>query len=182
MVQQVETGTSLQKQADIFEQDLRKRYPHFSDAQVESMRAAYEDTIIENVTGAQIDTEKLPSQVNLDSKTIHSEKNKQRLAEISELVKDSSLSENMKDSDEYKESKETIVLLTVKNGDTLGDIAKRNYGEPSMYIAIYDANKDKLKSPNSVPVGITLIVPVIDNTNKAKFQALLKKYEAKQKR
>jgi nucleoid-associated protein YgaU len=85
----------------------------------------------------------------------------------------------MKDSDEYKESKETIVLLTVKNGDTLGDIAKRNYGESNMYIAIYDANKDKLKSPNSVPEGITLIVPVIDKSNKAKFQELLKKYEAK---
>lgn len=188
MVQEVETGTSLQKQADIFEQDLRKRYSHFSDSQVESMRSAYEDTIIENVTGAQIDAEnvteaqidvkKRPSQV----KTTHSKKNKQRLAEISKIVEGSQLSKDEKGSDEYKESKKTILLLTVKRGDTLSDIAQRNYGKPNMYIAIYDANKDKLKSPNAVPEGITLIVPVIDTDNQAKFQELLRKYEAKQKR
>ncbi len=192
MVQEVETGTSLQKQADIFEQDLRKRYSHFSDSQVESMRSAYEDTIIENVTGAQIDAEnvteaqtdvkKRPSQVSLGSKTTSSKKNKQRLAEISKIVEGSQLSKDEKGSDEYKESKKTILLLTVKRGDTLSDIAQRNYGKPNMYIAIYDANKDKLKSPNAVPEGITLIVPVIDTDNQAKFQELLRKYEAKQKR
>ena len=182
MVQEVETDSSLQEQADIFEQDLRKKYSHFSDAQVKSMRSAYEDTIIENVTGAKIDIEKHSYQVNLDNKTTRSERNRQRLAKIRELVDNSFLSEDIKGSDEYKESTENILLLTVKKGDTLSDIAKRNYGEPSMYIAIYDANKDRLKSPNFVPEGITLIVPIIDINNKARFRELLKKYEAKQNR
>ena len=183
MVQEVETDTSLQEQADIFEQDLRKRYSHFSDEQVESMRSAYEDTIIENVTGSQIDNvEKHLSKVASKTKAPHSEENRQRLAEISDLVEDSLSTKDIEGTEEYKESKKTILLLTVKRGDTLSDIAKRNYGKPSMYIAIYDANKDKLKSPNSVPEGITLIVPVIDTENQAKFRELLKKYEAKQKR
>jgi hypothetical protein len=46
-----------------------------------------------------------------------------------------------------------------------------------MYIAIYEENKDKLRSPNSIPEGISLIVPVIDSSMKEKFYKMKRDYE-----
>lgn len=48
---------------------------------------------------------------------------------------------------------------TVKSGDTLTSIAKQYYGDASNWQKILDANKDILKSPNSLQVGQKLKIP-----------------------
>lgn len=48
---------------------------------------------------------------------------------------------------------------TVKAGDTLWNIAKRFYGNGSKYTAIYEANKDKIKTSNLIYVGQVLVIP-----------------------
>jgi hypothetical protein len=68
----------------------------------------------------------------------------------------------------------------VKDGDTLSDIAKRTYGDSTMYLAIYEENKDQLSSPNTVPIGITLRVPKIDHSMKKKFKELQKRVKSKE--
>ena len=48
---------------------------------------------------------------------------------------------------------------TVKKGDCLWNIAKKFYGNGSKYTLIYNANKDKIKSPNLIYTGQVLTIP-----------------------
>lgn len=48
---------------------------------------------------------------------------------------------------------------TVQKGDCLWNIAKKFYGNGSKYTIIYNANKDKIKSPNLIYTGQVLTIP-----------------------
>jgi len=48
---------------------------------------------------------------------------------------------------------------TVEKNDTLQKISKKFYGTTKKWVKIYEANKDVLKSPNSVYPGQTLTIP-----------------------
>lgn len=47
----------------------------------------------------------------------------------------------------------------VQAGDTLSKIAKRYYGDASLYMQIFEANTDQLKDPNLIKVGQKLRIP-----------------------
>lgn len=47
----------------------------------------------------------------------------------------------------------------VVKGDCLWSIAKKQYGDGSKYTKIYNANKDKIKSPNLIYPGQVLTIP-----------------------
>ena len=47
----------------------------------------------------------------------------------------------------------------VQKGDTLVKIAKNYYGDPSLYMTIFEANKDLLKDPNKIFPGQKLRIP-----------------------
>ena len=51
------------------------------------------------------------------------------------------------------------IKYIVRRGDTLGRISFRFYGTTSRYLEIYDANRDRLRSPSSIEVGQELIIP-----------------------
>jgi nucleoid-associated protein YgaU len=44
-------------------------------------------------------------------------------------------------------------------GDTLSGLAKTYYGKSSLYMKIFEANKDQLKDPNVIKVGQKLRIP-----------------------
>ncbi len=48
---------------------------------------------------------------------------------------------------------------TVKNGDSLSRIAKRELGSYDRWGDIYEANRGKIKDPNVLAVGIQLVIP-----------------------
>src|SRR5436309_8436586 len=48
---------------------------------------------------------------------------------------------------------------TVKAGDTLSKIAKEIYGNANEYNRIFEANQDKLQSPDKIQVGQVLVIP-----------------------
>ncbi len=48
---------------------------------------------------------------------------------------------------------------TVQSGDTLSAIAEQFYGKASAYQKIYEANKDKMDSPDHVRAGTELVIP-----------------------
>jgi nucleoid-associated protein YgaU len=48
---------------------------------------------------------------------------------------------------------------TVKPGDTLSKIAKEFYGNANEYNRIFEANQDKLQSPDKIQVGQELVIP-----------------------
>ncbi len=47
----------------------------------------------------------------------------------------------------------------VKPGDTLSAIAKHYYGKASMYMKIFEANRDQLNNPDLIKVGQKLRIP-----------------------
>mgnify|MGYP003291972219 CR=1 FL=1 len=49
----------------------------------------------------------------------------------------------------------------VKNGDCLWNIAKKLYGNGSLYTKIYEANKDKIINPNLIYPDQVLIIPAL---------------------
>lgn len=53
----------------------------------------------------------------------------------------------------------TASTYTVVRGDCLWNIAKRLYGNGALYTKIYEANRDKIKSPNLIYPGQVLTIP-----------------------
>jgi nucleoid-associated protein YgaU len=51
---------------------------------------------------------------------------------------------------------------TVRDGDTLGDLAERYYGDARRYREIFDANRATLSNPEMLPIGATLTIPAYD--------------------
>ena len=49
---------------------------------------------------------------------------------------------------------------TVEADDTLSKISKQFYGEASLYMNIFEANRDKLTDPNKIQPGMRLRIPV----------------------
>jgi nucleoid-associated protein YgaU len=49
--------------------------------------------------------------------------------------------------------------VTVKSGDNLSKIAKRELGDASKWQAIYDANRDKINDPDLIHPGQVLNLP-----------------------
>jgi nucleoid-associated protein YgaU len=47
----------------------------------------------------------------------------------------------------------------VKPGDTLSSIAARTLGSRAKWSAIFEANRDKLASPDALEVGMELVIP-----------------------
>ncbi len=52
-----------------------------------------------------------------------------------------------------------IKSYTVKAGDTLSMIAEKVYGDAAKFEAIFEANKDILKSADDIKVGQELKIP-----------------------
>ena len=48
---------------------------------------------------------------------------------------------------------------TVKSGDTLSEIAKRELGSANKYMEIFNANKDQLTDPDKIKPGQVLKIP-----------------------
>jgi nucleoid-associated protein YgaU len=50
-------------------------------------------------------------------------------------------------------------IYTVQAGDTLSKISKQFYGETSLYMSIFEANRDQLSDPNKIQTGMRLRIP-----------------------
>lgn len=51
---------------------------------------------------------------------------------------------------------------TVKSGDSLSAIAKREYGDAAKWRRIYDANRDQISNPDLIHPGQELTIPAVD--------------------
>lgn len=49
--------------------------------------------------------------------------------------------------------------VTVKEGDSLSKIAKRELGDANKWHAIFEANRDKIKDPDLIHPGQVLTLP-----------------------
>jgi nucleoid-associated protein YgaU len=53
----------------------------------------------------------------------------------------------------------------VKGGDTLSKIAQQFYDSMSKWPKIYEANRDQVKNPNYIYIGMKLIIPPEDQAS-----------------
>lgn len=58
------------------------------------------------------------------------------------------------------EEKEKFELYEIVSGDTLGGIAKRFYGNASMYTRIHEANKELIPDANKIYPGQKIKIPM----------------------
>ncbi|MCI8336501.1 MAG: LysM peptidoglycan-binding domain-containing protein [Peptococcaceae bacterium] len=80
---------------------------------------------------------------------------KDALLEVSADGEATIIEETKRDANSAPQTK----TYTVKKGDCLWTIAKKYYNDGAKYKDIYEANKDKLKSPNLIYPGQELILP-----------------------
>ena len=52
-----------------------------------------------------------------------------------------------------------VRIHEVVRGDTLGALAQRYYGKASLYMKIFEANRDQLSNPDLIKVGQKLKIP-----------------------
>lgn len=57
------------------------------------------------------------------------------------------------------ENPPTQKTYTVRDGDCLWNIAKREYGDGSRYVDIFNANTDQIEDPNLIYTGQVLVIP-----------------------
>ena len=51
--------------------------------------------------------------------------------------------------------------VIVRRGDTLWRLARRVYGDGSLYRAIYEANRDQIRNPRRIYPGQVLVIPAL---------------------
>lgn len=89
------------------------------------------------------------------TKTVNTVTNTQT-GEIKITIKD-----KVKREEDNSPAPKQETTYTVKSGDTLSNIAKKIYGNGSLYTKIYDANKDKVSNPNLIYAGQVLVIPAL---------------------
>lgn len=176
----------IKQKSNKFIQDLKEKYPQFTQDHLESMARTFEESLLDKQTTRYSDKKGTDQSNNenvvteKESKENDDEKKETLQGKVKKLVNENSEDKKSIASQVViDEAKITTVSLVVKDGDTLSDIAERTYGDSTMYLAIYEENKDQLSSPNAVPTGITLRVPKIDHSMKNKFKELQKRAESK---
>lgn len=84
---------------------------------------------------------------------------------LTSLMHNVSKTKSTDTTDKNKQTKaisSNIHTYTVETGDTLSKISAKVYGSAVKWKQIFEANKDKLPSPNSLKVGMELQIPQND--------------------
>lgn len=68
----------------------------------------------------------------------------------------------------------------VREGSRLSQIARRHYGEPMLWVYIYEANRDKIQNPQDIQPGILLRIPDLNTIMRGRTREEVAK-EAKNK-
>lgn len=63
---------------------------------------------------------------------------------------------------EAQEAGQTIAMRTVQPGNTLWAIARDRYGEPLMYVQVFEANRDRIRDPDLIYPGQVFVLPATD--------------------
>jgi nucleoid-associated protein YgaU len=70
------------------------------------------------------------------------------------------IANDLKFPEPVEEEKEKFDLYEIVSGDTLGGIAKKFYGNASLYTRIHEANKELIPDPNKIYPGQKIKIPL----------------------
>jgi hypothetical protein len=63
---------------------------------------------------------------------------------------------------ESREPGRTVALRVVQPGNTLWAIARDRYGEPMMYVQVFEANRDRIRDPDLIYPGQLFVLPLAE--------------------
>ena len=63
---------------------------------------------------------------------------------------------------EAQEAGQTNATRIVQPGNTLWAIARDRYGEPLMYLRVFEANRDRIRDPDLIYPGQVFVLPATD--------------------
>ncbi|MDR2955160.1 MAG: HU family DNA-binding protein [Prevotella sp.] len=66
---------------------------------------------------------------------------------------------DVKEASTQADPNKPLAIETLQAGQTMRLISLKHYGHRSFWPYIYEENKDKIKNPNSIPIGTKLIIP-----------------------
>lgn len=61
----------------------------------------------------------------------------------------------------FPDLSKTLTTETMQNGSRLRWVAKKYYGEPDLWVFIYEANKRRYPNPNHIQIGKSIRVPLL---------------------
>ncbi len=133
------------------------------DNYTDSDTTATLDTVCQSDTLSNLDTIEL-HQDDVTEKPIVEKSERKRDLELSDI--------------DYSD---TLTVEEVIMGTRMAQMARRNYGSPHFWVYIYEANKEKLKSPNRFPLGMQIVIPRLPdslvNKNNPKAVERAKQFE-----
>lgn len=151
----------IEDEEDIIEivgSDLNKEAEPVAENKDSVAEKSKQPIIESRVQATPVQTE-TPSQSKSENKPVRTKK-----AEPEVKPKESSKDDNITKSvfDMPRTYNATLKEITVKDGDRLVMYALESYGSKDFWVYIYEANRDKLRSPGVLPTGVKIKVPKMD--------------------
>lgn len=66
----------------------------------------------------------------------------------------------------FNDDSNNFIEYKIKRGDSLSDISKEYLGSSNKYMEIFEANRDKMRNPNDLVIGMTIKIPANNITDK----------------
>ncbi|PHS31388.1 MAG: peptidoglycan-binding protein LysM [Methylophaga sp.] len=127
--------------------------------QIDNARAK---SISDNITESEVIVQDLAVNVSGPTATLAGKVNTQACSEKLTLIAGNQFGIGNVDCQlEVANPEPESIIYTVKSGDTLGKIAKAEYGDASKYTVIFEANQPMLQDPDKIFVGQNLRIPAL---------------------
>ena len=113
---------------------------------------------------AAVSNEKMPS-VDTKANPVTMEENIKPIAKTVRAMPEKSQAPVITASKLSKPAGQSDQQYTVRTGDTLSKLAERFYNSTSKWEKIFEANKDTVKNPNYIYIGMKLVIPADDQAS-----------------
>lgn len=106
----------------------------------------------------QVEYDPASAQVKVSGQTATQAEREKILVALGNIAGVEKVEDNVTAEDGAAEAR----FYTVQRGDTLGKIAKENYGKASQYPLIFEANRPMLSDPDKIYPGQVLRIPPLE--------------------
>lgn len=134
-------------------------YCYFLSKNIEDKTLLLNQSIqpLSQVSTLALDTVATDTLSNLTDTTISMKHDSMRIMSVATLQNKNVESESFEKT--TSDNKDLSIQIKLKNGMRLALLAEQYYGNKVFWVYIYEANKDVIKNPNILPVGVMIDIP-----------------------
>ncbi|MGL4493711.1 MAG: LysM peptidoglycan-binding domain-containing protein, partial [Tannerellaceae bacterium] len=134
-------------------------YCYFLSKNIEDKTLLLNQSIqpLSQVSTLAVDTVATDTLSNLTDTTISMKHDSTRIMSVATLQNKNVESESFEKT--TSDNKDLSIQIKLKNGMRLALLAEQYYGNKVFWVYIYEANKDVIKNPNILPVGVMIDIP-----------------------